>query len=243
MYADPANWMGFRKLTKKGLPSGRVEGDRARLGSGLGIGIGKGKGKGAGEGAGSVASVIGVKRPLPMEKSGPDEQDRERGQRRNGNGNGNANGNGGDRQRDNGWNRNGHGNGHRNRDADDRDQDHDHDHDPDGPPPAKRSKDVSLIAGHYNARPEVGKGAREASPIIGLKNFNNWVKSVLILRFAHPALSESPAGRVGGAPPGFKAKGGKVLDLGCGKGGDLSKWQRAPVMEYVGVGESVTWLR
>jgi mRNA (guanine-N7-)-methyltransferase len=102
------------------------------------------------------------------------------------------------------------------------------------PPPAKRRGDVALIEGHYNARPDVGKGAREASPIIGLKNFNNWVKSVLILRFAHPALAASPAPR-GDAPPGFRARGGKVLDMGCGKGGDLSKWQRAPVAEYIAV--------
>jgi mRNA (guanine-N7-)-methyltransferase len=93
---------------------------------------------------------------------------------------------------------------------------------------------VTLIAGHYNARPDVGKGAREASPIIGLKNFNNWVKSVLILRFAHPALAASPRAS-GPPPPGFRARGGKVLDMGCGKGGDLSKWARAPVAEYVGV--------
>ncbi|THH03787.1 hypothetical protein EW146_g10343 [Bondarzewia mesenterica] len=97
-------------------------------------------------------------------------------------------------------------------------------------PRVKRSKDVGLVVDHYNARPEVGVQQRRESPIIGLRNFNNWIKSVLITRFAHPALQASPFGR------------GKVLDMGCGKGGDLSKWSKARVREYVGVGGSRTGL-
>ena len=34
--------------------------------------------------------------------------------------------------------------------------------------------------------------------------------------------------------------GGKVLDMGCGKGGDLNKWQKAKVKEYFGLGESMS---
>ena len=30
---------------------------------------------------------------------------------------------------------------------------------------------------------------------------------------------------------------GKVLDIGCGKGGDLTKWNKARIREYVGVGQ------
>ena len=71
------------------------------------------------------------------------------------------------------------------------------------------------------------------SPIIGLKYFNNWVKSVLITRFAHPALASSPASQSSG--PGRWR--GKVLDLGCGKGGDLTKWAKARVKELVCAGE------
>ena len=84
---------------------------------------------------------------------------------------------------------------------------------------------------------------RQESPIIGLKSFNNWVKSVLITRFAHPALADSPVspaeaegmgrGRPGERPGGVK---GRVLDMGCGKGGDLTKWSKARIKEYVGVG-------
>ena len=81
---------------------------------------------------------------------------------------------------------------------------------------------------------------RQQSPIIGLKNFNNWVKSVIIARYAHPALrggmdNEKTTRGVDSSSAGV----GKVLDLGCGKGGDLNKWQKARVKEYVGVGEFV----
>lgn len=70
-----------------------------------------------------------------------------------------------------------------------------------------------------NARPEVGVERREFSPIIGLKKFNNWIKSVLIGKFAHRPR-------------------GKVLDVGCGKGGDLNKWKQARIGLYVGLGKS-----
>ena len=78
----------------------------------------------------------------------------------------------------------------------------------------------------------MGVAQRQESPIIGLKSFNNWVKSVLITRFAHPALAASP-----GAPRRGRMRG-RVLDMGCGKGGDLTKWAKANVAEYVGLGAS-----
>ncbi|THG97181.1 hypothetical protein EW026_g4772 [Hermanssonia centrifuga] len=107
--------------------------------------------------------------------------------------------------------------------------------------PSKRTRDVGLIAEHYNARPEVGIVQRKESPIIGLKNFNNWVKSVLISSFAHPVLAASPnAGPMANTPARQGMRGpargaGKVLDLGCGKGGDVIKWVKARIREYVGV--------
>ena len=81
-----------------------------------------------------------------------------------------------------------------------------------------------------NARPEVGVDKRVESPIFALKAFNNWVKSVIITKFAHPALQNSP---------NYSRKErlrGKVLDLGCGKGGDINKWQKANARHYVGAG-------
>lgn len=86
-----------------------------------------------------------------------------------------------------------------------------------------------------NTRPEVGVKQRMESPIIGLKYFNNWVKSVLITRFAHPVLTSSLVSQSSGPGRGR----GKVLDLGCGKGGDLTKWAKARVKELACAGE---WL-
>ncbi|KAJ3891371.1 mRNA capping enzyme-domain-containing protein [Lentinula edodes] len=83
-----------------------------------------------------------------------------------------------------------------------------------------------VVVEHYNSRPEVGVIQRLDSPIIGLKNFNNWVKSVLISKFAHPALAASSVRT--------QKNKGKVLDLGCGKGGDITKWSKAKISDYVG---------
>ncbi|KAJ8078566.1 mRNA cap guanine-N7 methyltransferase [Marasmius tenuissimus] len=102
----------------------------------------------------------------------------------------------------------------------------------DEPPPKRWAGDVGVVVNHYNSRPDVGVEQRLESPIIGLKNFNNWVKSVLISRFAQPALASSPySGR--GSGPGRGS--GKVLDMGCGKGGDLNKWSKAKVKELLAV--------
>ena len=76
---------------------------------------------------------------------------------------------------------------------------------------------------HYNAVPERGRDWRKTdSKIKGLRSFNNWVKSTVIHKFSPGEYGSEPL---------------KVLDIGCGKGGDLQKWQRAPqnVELYIGV--------
>ncbi len=42
---------------------------------------------------------------------------------------------------------------------------------------------VSLVAQHYNARPDLGKRKRKESRIYYMKNFNNCVKSILFSRW------------------------------------------------------------
>ncbi|KAK4971116.1 mRNA cap guanine-N7 methyltransferase [Elasticomyces elasticus] len=81
-----------------------------------------------------------------------------------------------------------------------------------------------VVAAHYNAVPERGRDWRRTdSQIKGLRNFNNWVKSTLIQRYARN--DEMPNSSL------------LVLDIGCGKGGDLGKWQKSPqrIELYVGV--------
>ncbi|XP_077236477.1 mRNA capping enzyme family protein isoform X2 [Tasmannia lanceolata] len=71
------------------------------------------------------------------------------------------------------------------------------------------------VADHYSARSNQTLEEREASPIIHLKKLNNWTKSVLIHLYAR--------------------RGDAVLDLACGKGGDLIKWDKAKIGYYVGI--------
>ncbi|QRW12569.1 mRNA cap guanine-N7 methyltransferase [Ceratobasidium sp. AG-Ba] len=61
-----------------------------------------------------------------------------------------------------------------------------------------------------NQRKQHSIQSRQESPIIGLRYFNNWAKSVLFIN--------SP-----------------VLDIGCNKGGDLRKWCKIGIKEYVGL--------
>lgn len=76
------------------------------------------------------------------------------------------------------------------------------------------------VASHYNRLQEVGLAARSRSRIFFMRNFNNWLKSVLIGEILEQV-------REGGSPQI------SVLDLGCGKGGDLLKWRRGGISHLV----------
>ncbi|XP_029977039.1 mRNA cap guanine-N(7) methyltransferase [Salarias fasciatus] len=76
------------------------------------------------------------------------------------------------------------------------------------------------VASHYNKLQEVGLAARSQSRIFFMRNFNNWLKSVLIGEILE---------QVRGAEPGPVS----VLDLGCGKGGDLLKWRKGGIDHLV----------
>ncbi|MCJ1313592.1 mRNA cap guanine-N7 methyltransferase [Agyrium rufum] len=90
-----------------------------------------------------------------------------------------------------------------------------------------------VVKQHYNLVPQRGREWRKTdSKIRGLRTFNNWIKSCLIQKFSPSEEWQNGAGRNGGEMPMLK-----VLDVGCGKGGDLGKWDKAPqkVELYVGV--------
>lgn len=89
--------------------------------------------------------------------------------------------------------------------------------------PKTNKLDSHSVAAHYNSRPNVQPSERNRSAIIHLRDFNNWTKSVLIREF----VSQGNL---------------KVLDLACGKGGDLFKWDKASVTHVTGVGKGANVL-
>ena len=82
--------------------------------------------------------------------------------------------------------------------------------------------DGRAVAQHYNSLQDRHRTLSSGSEILHLRNLNNWIKSVLIGK--------------------HMAKGHGVLDLACGKGGDLNKFKIGGVALYVGIdiaGQSV----
>ncbi|KAH6982142.1 putative RNA (guanine-N7) methyltransferase [Ilyonectria sp. MPI-CAGE-AT-0026] len=98
-----------------------------------------------------------------------------------------------------------------------------------------RSRGINdVVRQHYNNVPERGRDWRTRdSKIKGLRVFNNWIKSCIIQRYS-PDEDHAPGSREEGRSSG---KDLLVLDIGCGKGGDLNKWQQAPqpIQLYVGL--------
>jgi mRNA (guanine-N7-)-methyltransferase len=81
---------------------------------------------------------------------------------------------------------------------------------------SKNATPSRSVADHYNSKVDVGVERRRESTIIFLRSFNNWIKSVLIGKYV--------------------TRDGYALDMGCGKGGDLLKWNKANIKSLVGLG-------
>ena len=81
---------------------------------------------------------------------------------------------------------------------------------------SETGKRESEVANHYNARPQNTRPERDFSPIFQLKAFNNYIKSILIRTFV-------------------KKDGYRILDICCGKGGDLLKYSRLRISEFYGL--------
>ena len=71
------------------------------------------------------------------------------------------------------------------------------------------------VVEHYNKKDPSNLAARSKSRIFFMRNFNNWIKSVLINEFIKIIRNDN--------------RKLSVLDLGCGKGGDSLKWINAKV--------------
>ncbi|OWF56493.1 mRNA cap guanine-N7 methyltransferase-like [Mizuhopecten yessoensis] len=81
---------------------------------------------------------------------------------------------------------------------------------------------TSTVAKHYNELQESGLEKRKESRIFHLRNFNNWMKSVLIGETIQTVCRQSQE-RVDLS----------VLDICCGKGGDLLKWKKGQISKIV----------
>jgi hypothetical protein len=83
------------------------------------------------------------------------------------------------------------------------------------PPPSKRQKPeiAQVVKSHYDSRPNSNVQSREQSPIIEVRHFNNWIKSVLIGQYVRA--------------------GDTVLDICGGKGGDFPKWNHGGIHHLV----------
>ena len=68
------------------------------------------------------------------------------------------------------------------------------------------------VRAHYNT---VKNNMRDRTNMMPLRDFNNFVKWLLVFEYSQPY--------------------DVVLDMACGKGGDLEKWRRACVDGWIGV--------
>nr|SVE76431.1 EOG090X07I2 [Daphnia longispina] len=80
----------------------------------------------------------------------------------------------------------------------------------------------SVVANHYNQLLERGVAERKESRIFHMRNLNNWIKSRIIGNILDQIRKDN----------GSHCRL-NVLDLGCGKGGDLLKWERGNVHHVV----------
>jgi mRNA (guanine-N7-)-methyltransferase len=78
---------------------------------------------------------------------------------------------------------------------------------------SKESTLANFVSMHYSKREDVGMGKRSEDDAELLRYLNNWIKSVLLKHFVHNISQRKLL----------------VLDLCCGKGGDLTKWARMNV--------------
>lgn len=101
------------------------------------------------------------------------------------------------------------------------------------------------VTSHYNSVPNSGIEERATSRIIHLRNFNNWMKSMLIgkdfiikvlkkiIKINRKLFLADFLNRLNEED----CHSARVLDLCCGKGGDLQKWKIGKIKEILMTGK------
>lgn len=84
-------------------------------------------------------------------------------------------------------------------------------------PNNNRSGNSTNVASHYNKIQSLDREEREESKIKHLRQVNNLIKTSLIQKYCP------------------KNENATVLDLACGKGGDMGKWNFNRIKKYVGI--------
>nr|XP_019563910.2 mRNA cap guanine-N7 methyltransferase [Aedes albopictus] len=85
-----------------------------------------------------------------------------------------------------------------------------------------RDNNATVVASHYNKLEERGLHERSKSRIFYMRNFNNWIKSILINRYLNRIKEKAALG----TPL-------RVMDMCCGKGGDLLKWIKGNITHLI----------
>ncbi|XP_043259969.1 mRNA cap guanine-N7 methyltransferase [Colletes gigas] len=85
-----------------------------------------------------------------------------------------------------------------------------------------QNDNTQLVAEHYNSLEEKGFQIRNQSRILYMRNFNNWIKSMLISEYLDKIKQDKGHGT-----------SLNVLDMCCGKGGDLLKWKKGNVTRVI----------
>ncbi|KAJ8920578.1 hypothetical protein NQ315_004717 [Exocentrus adspersus] len=89
----------------------------------------------------------------------------------------------------------------------------------------RKSSDTTyseVVATHYNLIKEKGLDERSKSSVVYLRNFHNWIKSMLINEY----LTKVKDKKKHNAPI-------RVHDMCCGKGGDLQKWKMGGITHLI----------
>jgi hypothetical protein len=130
-------------------------------------------------------------------------------------------------------------------------------------PPLAGGRDLSVVGSHYDARQQQRNEIRQGQPgaaldgrIHCLRKLNNWAKAVMVGEFCAagrvpraradptalmrpapcpPVLRQRGRGRGGRRGGGGRKPSATVLEIACGRGGDLKKWTtHFRVEHYVG---------